>query len=69
MEPTMGDRPMSTDKDAIASIVASMTLDEKIGQMTLVNGGGGWIPEELADGVRSGRVGRSAERYRRRRRQ
>jgi beta-glucosidase len=57
MEPTMGDRPMSTDEDAIASIVASMTLDEKIGQMTLVNGGGGWIPEELADGVRSGRVG------------
>lgn len=41
----------------IAALVARMSLDEKIGQLTLVNGGGGRIPAALREDIRTGRVG------------
>jgi len=41
----------------IAALVARMSLDEKIGQLTLANGGGGRVPEGLREDIRTGRVG------------
>ena len=41
----------------IDALLARMTLDEKVGQLTLVPAGGGQVPEHLADDIRAGRVG------------
>jgi len=40
-----------------AALLAQMTLEEKIGQMSQVNGGESYIHDYLADGLRAGRVG------------
>lgn len=41
----------------IRGLLESMTLEEKIGQLQLVNGGGGHIPDDLRAAVASGRIG------------
>jgi beta-glucosidase len=43
--------------ERVASLLAQMTLDEKIGQLQLVQGGGWHVPDHLRDAVRAGRVG------------
>jgi beta-glucosidase len=41
----------------VADFISRMGLDEKIGQMSQLQGGGGWIPDDLAESIRAGRVG------------
>ncbi|WP_405226139.1 glycoside hydrolase family 3 N-terminal domain-containing protein [Lentisalinibacter sediminis] len=41
----------------VGALLAEMTLDEKIGQMSQINGGESYIHDYLADGLRAGRVG------------
>ena len=40
-----------------ADLLAQMTLEEKIGQMSQVNGDSGYIQDDLANALRAGRVG------------
>jgi len=40
-----------------ATLLAQMTLAEKIGQMAQVEAGHGYAPEYLAEGLRAGRIG------------
>jgi beta-glucosidase len=52
---------MAADADRIdervRELLGRMTVAEKIGQMTQVNGAGGSIPDELAEAVRAGQIG------------
>ena len=41
----------------VQDLLSQMGLDEKIGQMSQLQGGGGWVPESLAESLRSSRVG------------
>lgn len=41
----------------ITALLERMTLDEKVGQLTLVPAAGGHVPDHLRDDVRAGRVG------------
>jgi beta-glucosidase len=41
----------------VAALLDRMSLEEKIGQMSLVNAGDSYIHDYLADGLRAGRVG------------
>lgn len=41
----------------VAALLADMTLDEKVGQMSQVNGGESYIHDYLAEALRAGRVG------------
>ena len=41
----------------IRELLAGMTLRDKAGQLTLVNGGGGHVPDALAGSIRAGEVG------------
>lgn len=41
----------------VAALLASMTLSEKIGQMSQLNASEGYAPDYLADGLREGRIG------------
>ncbi|MCU0615493.1 MAG: glycoside hydrolase family 3 C-terminal domain-containing protein [Gemmatimonadaceae bacterium] len=41
----------------ITALLERMSLDEKVGQLTLLQAGGGHIPEHLREDVRAGRVG------------
>lgn len=41
----------------VANLVSQMGLDEKIGQMSQLQGGGGSLPDHLAHSLRSSRVG------------
>ncbi|EED33450.1 periplasmic beta-glucosidase [gamma proteobacterium NOR5-3] len=50
------DEQLSIDS-RVAELLGSMGLDEKIGQMSQLQAGGGWIPDELADSIRRGQVG------------
>jgi beta-glucosidase len=43
--------------DRVAALLARMTLSEKLGQMTQVNGAGGTIPDDLRALLRAGRIG------------
>ncbi|MFA7329463.1 MAG: glycoside hydrolase family 3 N-terminal domain-containing protein [Candidatus Delongbacteria bacterium] len=43
--------------ERIRALLATMSLAEKLGQLTLVNGGEGRVPEELRRDIRDGRVG------------
>ncbi|MEJ2538854.1 MAG: glycoside hydrolase family 3 N-terminal domain-containing protein [Gemmatimonadota bacterium] len=43
--------------DRIQEILDEMSVEEKAGQLTLVNGTGGWVNDELAGAVRSGQAG------------
>jgi len=45
------------DDPAILSLIAKMTLDEKIGQMSQVNTFYGPMPEEFAQAIRDGKIG------------
>ncbi|MEM1189825.1 MAG: beta-glucosidase BglX [Pseudomonadota bacterium] len=53
--------PVSTEEaqrqDRINGLLAQMGLDEKIGQMSQLQAGGGYVPEHIADAIRAGRVG------------
>ena len=41
----------------VAALLDRMSLEEKIGQMSLVNAGDSYIHDDLAEGLRAGRVG------------
>jgi beta-glucosidase len=41
----------------VAALLVRMSLEEKIGQMSLVNAGESYIHDYLAEGLRAGRVG------------
>lgn len=41
----------------IQALLDEMTVEEKVGQLTLVNGTGGWVNDDLAWAVRSGNTG------------
>ena len=41
----------------IAELLAQMTLNEKIGQMSQLNAGDGYAPDYLGEGLRAGRIG------------
>jgi beta-glucosidase len=41
----------------VQALLDEMTVEEKVGQLTLVNGSGGWVNEDLAWAVRSGNAG------------
>jgi beta-glucosidase len=45
------------DEPGHVSCSSQMGLDEKVGQMSQLQAGGGWIPEHLAQSIREGRVG------------
>ncbi|MBT8114950.1 MAG: glycoside hydrolase family 3 C-terminal domain-containing protein, partial [Arenicella sp.] len=47
----------ATIKERVAELMSHMGLDEKIGQMSQFNGGGGHLPEHLAHALRDSRVG------------
>jgi beta-glucosidase len=42
---------------SIAGLISRMSITEKIGQMTQVNGAAGKIPEDLREALRNGRIG------------
>lgn len=44
-------------EDRVQELLSRMTLPEKIGQLSQVNGAGGHIPPELREGIREGRIG------------
>lgn len=44
-------------EERIQQLLEQMTLEEKVGQLTLANGGGGHIPDWLDEGIRRGRTG------------
>ena len=44
-------------EERIERLLEQMTLEEKVGQLTLASGGGGHIPEWLDEGIRRGRTG------------
>ena len=41
----------------VAALLGRMSLEEKIGQMSLVNAGESYVHDDLAEGLRAGRVG------------
>lgn len=41
----------------VTALLAEMTLEEKIGQLQMVQGGGWHVPEHLRDALRMGRIG------------
>lgn len=41
----------------VAALLAQLTLEEKIGQLQQLQGGGGQVSDQLADAIRAGRVG------------
>ena len=46
-----------TLEERVSKLLATMTLAEKIGQMSQLNAGEGYAPDYLADGLRAGRIG------------
>ncbi len=44
-------------EERISELLDRMTLEEKIGQLCLLNGAGGQIPDALRDEIAAGRVG------------
>jgi beta-glucosidase len=46
-----------TVTERVQALLAQMTIEEKIGQLQLVQGGGWHVPDHLRDAVRAGRVG------------
>lgn len=43
--------------ERVQELLAQMTLDEKIGQLQMLQGGGWHVPDHLRDAIRAGRVG------------
>jgi beta-glucosidase len=54
MSVTVSERSVET---RVRGLLSEMTLPEKVGQLNLVNAGGGHVPDWLAEGVRAGRIG------------
>jgi beta-glucosidase len=48
---------LRTQDSRVAELLARMTLAEKIGQMTQVNGAGGKVPAELREALKAGAIG------------
>jgi len=48
---------MSENLSRAKALLATMTLEEKIGQLNQVSGAIGYIPEHLSEAIRAGRVG------------
>jgi beta-glucosidase len=46
-----------TIEDRVSTLLAKMTLAEKIGQMSQLNAGDGYAPDYLGEGLRAGRIG------------
>ena len=44
-------------EDHVRGLLAEMTLEEKIGQLSLVNGAGGYTPDWLREAISEGRIG------------
>ena len=47
----------ATIEERIQDLIEQMTLEEKVGQLTLANAAGGHVPDWLRDDVVSGRTG------------
>ena len=56
-KPPQSSENPATLTDRIQEMLAGMGLDEKIGQMSQLQAGGGHVPEHLADAIRRGQVG------------
>jgi beta-glucosidase len=59
LNPVMAEEKSTvTDFDRqVSELLSTMTVAEKIGQMTQVNGSGGAIPEDMHEAVRAGAIG------------
>jgi beta-glucosidase len=44
-------------EERVQHLLGQMGLDEKVGQMSQLQAGGGWVPEHLAQAIREGQVG------------
>ncbi|MEJ2273406.1 MAG: beta-glucosidase BglX [Woeseiaceae bacterium] len=51
------DRPAPATAERVETLLAQMTLDEKIGQMSQVEAGHGYPPDYLGERLRAGRIG------------
>jgi beta-glucosidase len=51
------DRPEPATAERVETLLAQMTLDEKIGQMSQVEAGHGYPPDYLGERLRTGRIG------------
>ncbi|MEJ2257797.1 MAG: glycoside hydrolase family 3 N-terminal domain-containing protein, partial [Woeseiaceae bacterium] len=51
------DRPEPATAERVETLLAQMTLDEKIGQMSQVEAGHGYPPDYLGERLRAGRIG------------
>lgn len=47
----------ASPESRVRTLLSRMTLDEKIGQLILVNGAGGTVPQHLRDGIAGGGIG------------
>ncbi len=54
---TIENESQDSNSSLVANLLAEMTLEEKIGQMSQLQGGGGWVPDQLGDAIRAGQVG------------
>lgn len=54
---TAAPAPRASVRDQVLDLLGRMTLEEKVGQLQLAQGGGGHVPDALRDAVQEGRVG------------
>ncbi len=53
----VANQQVATHESRVASLIADMTLVEKIGQMSQVSGHGGHIPEHMRSDLKDGKIG------------
>lgn len=53
----MATAPSATIDDRVTALLGRMTLEEKVGQLQMLQAGGWHVPDHLRDAIRSGRVG------------
>jgi beta-glucosidase len=54
---TVATAPTRSVSEQVRDLLARMTLEEKIGQLQMVQGGGGHVHDHLRDAVQDGRIG------------
>lgn len=54
--PSNEESPQALER-RIAGLISRMTLEEKLGQLQLVNGNGGWVSDALRKDIVAGRIG------------